>query len=76
MLFRGRYWNLKWDKRATPPTKHTTHSNANIGILWLVFTDSCQLRAPLSPNYEELSIKLHKRNKGFGLKVRKDHDWS
>ena len=60
--------DLKSDKPATPPANDTTLRNANTGI-----TDSPQLRAPPSPNYEEFSVKLHKGNKGFGFKIRKDH---
>lgn len=64
--------DLKSDKPATPPTDHTTLRNANVEIPQVMITDSPQLRAPPSPNYEEFSIKLHKGNKGFGFKIRKD----
>ena len=33
--------------------------------------DSSQFRAPVSLNYEDLSVKLHKGNNGFGFKIRK-----
>ena len=58
---------FKSDKPATPPTNNTILRNANIGI-----TDSSQLRAPSSHNDEEFSVKLHKGNKGFGFKIRRD----
>ena len=64
--------DLKSDKSVTPPTDHTTPRNTNIGLPQLLITDSPQLRAPPSPNYEFL-VQLHKGNREFGFKIRKDH---